>query len=471
MTAGGTTYNAGSYTDATYVTQLRQAWQQKVFDIYDTEGHLWFATNFVGGAMSRIRLVAAKRNPKDGGLTEPIVFETGAVSNLVRTISSTKGGQSGFLRQTGRNMFLVGEVWIVASENKWADGMMHLTWDAISVDEISTVPGNGSQFMRRSLPGRAPEALPKDSSVFRMWKEHPRFSELADAGSRSCMELLEKVITLNRAEKAVARSQLAGSGILALPQELVPPALQNQDKNADPTKANPLWASLAEAMTAPLRDESAVSAVVPWLLVGPGEIIKNIRYEPMARKFDTAAANTSISNAIEQVANTLDIPKEILLGTGTVNHWSSWAIRQDVFQAHIQPLIELICDSLTRTFLRGALLKLDKATLGKVLDQAGVDNLDDLIVWYDASQLVIMPDSADKAAAAHDRLVITDAAYAKANNIPEEDLLDKTSLEYAQRVGLKVADPGMAVTGKPTPAPVPGAGGVGQGAGGGRPLP
>lgn len=462
LTAGGSTYNAGSYTDATYVDLLRQHWQRKVFDIYDTEGHLYYATNYVGGAMSRIRLIAAKRPKEDGDLQRPEVIKDGPVADLVKSISSAKGGQSGFLRQVGRNVFLVGEVWVVASESVWADGLSHVQWDAISVDEIQSQAGNSSMFMRKSLPGAQPQPLPKGSSVFRLWKEHPRWSEYADAAPRSCMELLEKIIILNRAEKAVARSQLAGAGILALPQELVPPALQNQDRNADPMQSNPLWASLAEAMTAPLRDESAPSAVVPWLLVGPADIIGKLKYEPMARKFDTAAANESIQGAIEQIANTLEIPKEILLGVGEATHWTAWAIREDVFQAHIQPLIELVCQSLTITFLRQGLRKLAPADLAAVLTSLDVDSIDDIVVWYDASQLVIAPDRADKYTEAHDRFIITDEAYARAQGIPEEDMLDKSSEEYAQRVGLKMADPGMALTGKPTPPPPPG-GGVGGG--------
>lgn len=459
VTASGSTYSAGAYIDATYVNQLRQHWQQKVFDVYDTEGHLFYATNYVGGAMSRIRLIAAKKPKEDGDLQRPEVIPDGPVADLVKQISSAKGGQSGFLRQVGRNIFLVGEVWVVASNAVWADGISHVQWDAISVDEITTASGSSDKFQRRPFPGAQPRPLPEGSSVFRLWKEHPRWSELADSGARSCLELLEKIIILNRAEKAVARSQLAGSGILALPQELVPPAMQNQDKTADPTEANPLWASLADAMTAPLRDESSPSAVVPWLLVGPGDVIAKLKYEPMARRFDTAAANKSIDGAINQIANTLEIPKEILLGVGEATHWTAWAIREDVFQAHIQPMIELVCDSLTRTFLRQGLAKLGEADLKQLLASLGADTVDDIVVWYDASQLVIAPDRADKYTEAHDRFIITDAAYARAQGIPDEDLLDKSSEEYAKRVGVKMADAGMAITGKPTPPAPPAAGG------------
>ena len=474
MTAGGATYTAASYTDATHVNQLRQGWQKKIFDIYDTEGHLFYATNYIGGAMSRIRLVAAKKNKKDGEFMRPIIIEKGPVSDLVRGIQSSKGGQSSFLRQVGRNMFLVGEVWVVASDVFYPNGATHTFWDAISVDEIVSGGSNQMKFQRRSLPGAQPVDLPKGSSAFRLWKEHPRWSELADSGSRSCMELLEKIIVLNRAEKAIARSQLAGSGILALPQELVPPAWQNQGSTPNPMASNPLWEALAESMTAPLRDESAVSAVVPLLLVGPGDMINKIKYEPLARSFDTQASQSSITNAIEQIANTLDIPKEILLGLGSSTHWTAWSVREDVFQAHVQPLIELVCESLTRTFLQQGLANLDPTQLAAIMKDLEVDSVDDIVVWYDASQLILRPDSADKATAAHDRLVITDEAYARAQGIPNEDILDKASPEYAKRIGVKMVDSKMAISGTPTepPAPAaPGAAPASKGGGGGVGVP
>lgn len=462
ITAGGSTYKVGDYTDFTKISLLRQKWQQDAFDIYDTEGHLFYATNYVGGAMSRIQLVGALKPKNHGQLEQPKILEDGPVADAIANIESPNGGQSGFLRQIGRNIFLTGESWIIASTTTYPDGSTETNWDAVSVDELIS---DGGKQKRRRLPGAQPEPLPDGAFTFRVWKEHPRYSDLADAGTRSCLELLEKIVILNRAEKAVARSQLAGSGILALPQELVPPAWQNQDKVPNPMDSNPLWQALAESMMAPLTDPGAPSAVVPLLLVGPGDIIAKIKYEPLDRKFDSQAAQASIKMAIEQIANTLELPKEILLGVGEATHWTAWSIREDVFQAHIQPLIELVCAGLTRTFLKQALAKFSD----EELRANGIENRDDVIVWYDPSQLVIQPDKGDKMLGLHDRFIVTDGAVARELGVAEDDRLDPESDEYKRRVGIKMADPGMAVTGEPTPPPAP-AGGGGASGGGGRPL-
>lgn len=456
LTAAGQTYNSALYKDFTEISLSRQDWQRRAFDIYDAEGHLFYATNYIGGAMARIQLVGATKPKNHGELEQPLILKSGPVADAIANIESPLGGQSGFLRQIGKNIFLTGEAWIIASAETYPDGSHSVNWDAVSIDELEN---NGTKAMRRRLPGATGEPLPPGSVTFRIWKEHPRFSRLADAGTRSCMEQLEKLIILNRAEKAIARSQLAGSGILALPMELVPPAWQNQSKEANPMESNPLWQALAESMLAPLADEAAPSAVVPLLLVGPGSIIKDMKYEPLDRKFDTAGAQASIKNAIEQIANTLEIPKEILLGVGEATHWTAWSIREDVFQAHIQPLIELVCAGLTRTFMKQALAKFTDAEL----KDAGIEDRDSVIVWYDASQLVIQPDKGDKMLGLHDRFVVTDEALARELGVPEEDRLKTDSDEYAKRVGIKMADPGMALTGKPTPLPAPVAPGGGAG--------
>lgn len=463
IVGSGSSYKVANYVDATHLNQLRQPWQRKAFDVYDTEGHLFYATNYIGGCLARIKLVAAKRPKNDGDPSDPEFITSGPIAEAVKNIKSDKSGQSGILRQLGRNIFLAGEAWIVAETTTDPTGKVEQSWDAVSIDELA-VEGISTQFMRRSLPGAQPVPLPPGSLTIRVWKEHPRYSEWADAGTRSCMDLLEKIIVLNRAEKAIARSRLAGSGILALPQELVPPAWQNQAKTDNPMESNPLWAALAESMMAPLSDESHPSAVVPLLLIGPADVIGKMKYEDLSRSFDSRAAQASIQNAIQQIANTLELPKEILLGTGEVTHWTAWAIKEDVFQAHIQPLIELICEALTRTYLKQALMKMSPAQLKSVMDSLSVDDPEDVMIWYDASQLVIRPDKGDSALALHDRFVIDDKTLRNESGYGEEN--KPSDEEYAKRIGIKMADAKMAITGKPTEPPATPAPG-----GGGGPLP
>lgn len=459
IVGSGATYRVSSYADATRLALQRQYWQDKAFAMYDTEGHLFYAANYVGSALARVKLVAARRAKSDAQNQHPEIIESGPLADAVANIQSPRGGQRGLMRQVGRNVFLTGEVWLIGAARTLPNGSVAQSWDAVSINELRTNT-NTTKFLRYRLPGVGGEELPEGALTIRMWKEHPQYSELADSGTRSCLELLEKIVTLNRAEKAIARSRLAGSGILVVPQELVPAAWQNQAQNPDAMDSNPMWTALAESMTAPLSDEDHPSAVVPLVLIGQGDSAKNLKYEPMSRSFDTDAANKSMEVAIEQVANTLELPKEVLLGTGEVTHWTAWAIREDTFQAHIQPLAELVCDALTSTYLKRVFANMSPEQRKAVLDSAGVDDPDDVMIWYDASQLIIRPDKAESAQALHDRFAISDKALRRENGYAEEDAPDEE--EYARRVGIKMADAGMALDGEPTPPPAPG-GGAGPG--------
>lgn len=787
ITAAGTSYSAASYPQTAYLTLLKQQWQPAVFDIYDTEGHLYYATAYIGNALSRINLVAARKPEKDAPLARPVIIEDGPLADAVNRIESPNGGQSGLLKKIGQNIFLVGEVWMIPRDYTNAAGDTVQGWEALSTAELM-FNGTGSPY-KVSLPGAPIELLPPDILKIRIWKQHPRYSAWADAGPRSCLDQLELIVTLNRAEKAVARSRMAGSGILGIPQELVPPAWQNQGTSGNPMEANPLYQQLAEAAIAPLLDEAAPSSVMPTLLVGPGDHIKNIKHIEINRTLDFQQTNAAIDNAIDQIATTLELPKEILLGIGgetthwcvtedteiltsngwktyknldigdlalTLNHesglsewnpvqniatfeveneemvkletkthssistsnhrwpvlskstggkfirkWTTsdsihtghriiasasfdklpttprysnefveliawtwtegsirsrpgrnvpqisihqshdanpayikrienvlttlygpdyidalpssrrgksdeiarwrrvdrgngmsvfrvnneiakeickvcpnrhttlefiqsltleqlslfidvslmadncgnniigqkdptmldaielaailsgrkvcrferivdgftlhkvyqlsigektvcdfqhggiskinytgtiwcpvtanqtwfarhngksfytgntaWAVREDTFQGHVQPLVELVCEALTRTYLKQALSKLDPTTLDQVLAEAGAKSVDDIIVWYDASQLIIRPDKGDKALAVHDRLAISDQALRRETGFSEDDAPDKN--EQAKRIGLKMVLPDMAVTGD-LPEPV-----------------
>jgi len=460
IVASGATYRVSNYLDAVQLQLQRQMWQTRAYRLYDAEGHLWYAANYVGSALSRVKLVAAQRPPLDNPNQEPRIIQSGTFADAVRDIRSPRGGQRGLLRQIGRNVFLCGEVWMVGAAESLATGKVVQSWDAVSISELTT-SGSSGKFQRRRLPGALPTPLPDGALTIRIWKEHPEYSELADSGTRPAIELLEKVVTLNKAERAIARSRLAGSGILALPQELVPPAWQNQGQNPDAMQSNPLYQALAESMTAPLADEDHPSAVVPLVLIGPADVVNKIRYEEMARSFDTSAANASIEVAIEQIANTLELPKEILLGSGEATHWTAWAIKEDTFQAHIQPLAELVADALTRTYLKQAIAMMSPEQVRVACKEAGVEDPDDIMVWYDASQLIIQPDKADKALGLHDRLVISDATLRRENGYSDADAPDEE--EYAKRVGLKVADPKMAVTGELPQPPTPPAAAGGPG--------
>lgn len=434
VTASGSTLRIESYQDSVQVGLQRQQWQQRALNYYASEGHVHYAATYVGNAMARVRLVAAKRDLNKPERA-PIEVKTGSVAKAVARLSSPRAGQRGLMRNLGRNVFLTGECWVIGTTTPIGDQL----WEALSIDEITVISGSDGIYRRR-LPGLTPDKLPENALTLRIWQESPRYSQLADAAMQSVLDLVEKILLLNRAEKAAARSRFAGAGILAIPTELIPPARQQQDKSANPVEGNPIASQLTESMMAPLSDEGHPSSVVPVMIFGPAEAISKINYISLDRPIDKSI-RASIDDAIKQIAHGLDLPQEILLGTGTANHWSAAAITTDVFQNHLQPLIELICDALTTAYLRPA------------LQRAGVVEKDDeeYIVWYDPTQLMIRPDKGDKALALYDRGLLSGDAVRHETGFADTDA--PTDAEYKKWVGIKLADASLATGGAPTPLP------------------
>jgi hypothetical protein len=114
-------------------------------------------------------------------------------------------------------------------------------------------------------------------------------------------------------------------------------------------------------------------------------------------------------------------------------------IREETFSAHIQPFAEMVVDSLTVAYLHPA------------LQRAGVKDWQNYTVWFDASELIQKADKFEAAVQLHDRFAISNEALLHAGGFSESDIPDKD--EYAKRVGLKMVNPKMAVTGEVPPDP------------------
>jgi len=421
--ASAARYDPTNYDESQNLLLQRQEWQQRAWRYYDDIGEIHYAGRYIANCISRIKLVAAIEEDTE---QPPVLTDEKAIKAAVRKIGSKRGGQRSFLRRTGLNLFVVGEMLMLGSGKGDNE-----SWEPLSINELMLTPGAAPQRIR--FPGSAPEPLSEGSLVVRVWNEHPNYSGLADSSLRPILDECEKLLLLNRAEKAASRSRFAGAGLLGIPIELVPPSWQNQSQTEDKTQTNPLTQELTEAFMNPLRDESHPSSIVPTMLFGPAEYLKSIVHITFERPIDKAAV-AQREEAIKRVQAAIDLPPEVMSGMGDTNHWSATQIHEESFQAHIQPFIEMIVDGLTEGYLRPA------------LKRAGVKDYEKYIIWYDESALIKKPNKGDAAMQAHDRLAISDEAFRREIGFTEDDAI-KNEEERNRRVGVLLADIHTAVTG------------------------
>ncbi|MER5904368.1 hypothetical protein ABT150_30415 [Streptomyces mirabilis] len=148
-----------------------------------------------------------------------------------------------------------------------------------------------------------------------MWESHRRRHLEADSAVRSSLGLLEELKLLNAAVAVIARSRLAGRGIVLVPQGTKFPTTPNQGDEEDDL----IEVLMTVAETAYKEPDSAAAAV-PIILEVPADQIPNIKRLTFESDFDTLAIQLR-EEAITWFANGLEVPAEILLGQGDINRW------------------------------------------------------------------------------------------------------------------------------------------------------
>ena len=163
-------------------------------------------------------------------------------------------------------------------------------------------------------------------------------------------------------------------------------------------------------MMTPIQDPSDASAVVPILVRGPAELGDKIRLIQFERTFDPSLVQRA-DRVLERILQGLDLPKDMVSGMANVRYSNALQIEESLFKAHVEPLTLLICDALTDTYLRPALI-----AAGYTREQA-----ERIRFWYDPSEVVSRPNRNADALQAYDRYSLSSRALREATGFSEDD--------------------------------------------------
>jgi len=435
--------------------RLVQPWQVQALNFYDVLPEINYAGQFYARGLANLELISSEKVMGEDGKVQVIPSEDEIARQMLERIQDPGGGRSNLLASYGRLMFLVGEAYLVATRDRETELEQ---WEVLSFEEI--VP-EGRGFKRIKAPSVQPEQYedaeedeyePLDENtavVYRLWKRHPRHSLLADCTMKGVLELCEELLLLTKAVRARARSRLAGSGILYLPNGLTVTPVEpepDEDPNVDPVLAR-----LTDAMLAPIANEGDPSAVVPLIIRGPDELGDKIRVIQVVDPTQLYPETGLRRECIDRIAMGLDMPNEILTGTADVNHWGAWMIDEQSWKGHLQPIAQQLCDDLTASYYRPS------------LREAGIENWQNHLIAYDAASVISHPNKGKDAKDLWDRFAITDEALRDSVGFDPDDAIafdtDEGEAEFTRRVGIYVKDAQLATTGEPTPPQPPGGGG------------
>jgi hypothetical protein len=408
-----------------------KAWQDEVWELLDKVGELEFYRTWITNALSRCTLDLIEVAPD--GSTVPAT-DPQALAALA-TLFDGEAGQSEMLGTMGGHIALPGETWLCGLVTPSEDPTID-TWRVLSRDEVKA---QGNKWTIDRGDGE-PESYEDDEILlYRIWRPHPRKYVEANSSVRSAIPILRELLGLSMKVSADIDSRLSGAGILVVPNEMTfsSPAASGQENENDPA-LDPFITALIEVASAAISDRADASANVPLVLRGPAQYLDAIKHITFSTPLDDKAQGLR-QECITRLANSLDVPAEILTGMADVNHWTGWLLDENAIKMHVEPVLAVITAGLTTRYLWPSL-------------QGQSDSFDPALRRFqivgNTSRLRQRPNLSADAEKLYDSLDLTRKALGRETGFEDGDFLKVTDPEFRSRLLVKIAtgaNPDLAV--------------------------
>lgn len=387
--------------DYTKVSRSARGWQDTAWAFYDTVGEYRYACDWVGNIISKATLYVAKNGERVQG--------DNPAGDYMYSLFGGPESQGQMLREFGIHLTVAGENYLIGVTHDDVE-----EWRVVAATELTSRSGT---YYASS------KAIESDTDPFvmRLWRPHPRKYREANSPSRAVLAILSELDALTKRIFAEIDSRLAGAGVLLLPSEMTLPVSQTAAADGalqtTATVADTFRSNLQEAMLTAIADREDASAMVPIVATVPGEHVGNVKHLTFWSPLDEKSIELR-TEAIRRLALGLDMPPEVLTGVADTNHWNAWQVEEAGIKAHAEPLLALICESLTEGYLRPLLV------------QDGMDpvDADQYTVVADTTMLRLRPNRSKEAFELYDRMQLDGAALRRETGFDEADAPDGPEL-------------------------------------------
>lgn len=396
-----------------------QAWQEAAWRYYDQISEIKFAFTMVGQIVSRMKVypafvddigsiplstqkihedfdhIAERRErlgdpiDKDG-----LISACKAAEDIVHMLlPPDQAGQ--FLQAAALNFSVAGEAYIL-----WNPRMGR--FEVASIDEVTKGDKPGTHELKQSAVQSGQKIpLPSDNYLARVWRSHPRYSLDAESTMHGVLDACEQFVLVDQAIRSITRSQMS-AGAIFVPAGTVT------------TTGKTIEDGIIEVTVTPVEDESSAYQVVPLIIEGEPEHAKSLQRIDLSRQMDEGLLTTQ-DRALDRILRGIDVPKDMVAGLADIKYANGLLIDDNLYRAHIEPLIMLICDALTQAYYQPALRK------------AGVSEelAERFVLWYDPSAVVTRPDKSQAANEGLDRGIISAEAWRRTRGFSEQDAPDE----------------------------------------------
>lgn len=369
-------------------------WQKAGWEAYAGIGELHYAINYLAQAGSRARLYIGTPDPT--GVAPPTPDDDPQSAALLAELGDSQAGHAEVLMRLFTHLSVPGESYVIGYDDPLTG---QRCWVVACADELDQ---SGGKTRLRTGPAQYMTLDDAQTTILRIHIEDARFRWEPDSPVRSALPYLTRLQALSSNILATCDSRLSGAGILLLPDSISPPA------GAPGTEAQHedwLVNDLIDAMVTPISDRDSAAAVVPYVLRLPDEVLDKVKHLTFYTDFDKQVPGL-IELTLRQIAISLNMPSEILLGTPQ-NHWSAWQVSEDFVKLNVEPILAIICQAFTAKFYQPSMKSLGQPT--------------NKVIWYDTTELVARPDNGAEAVTMNGQGLVSDEAARRANGFSEAD--------------------------------------------------
>lgn len=359
-------------------------WQQEAIRQYNICGEMRYAVNWKANSVSRCRLIIAEVDDQGNVLGETTNQD---VIDLISPMLGNPTQQAEMLHKLTVQLEVPGDSYVWTEPRRDGSyGLLHVAAAneiEIGFEEFTVNTGD-------AIPRKYPFS---DTLIKRVYQAYPFRCFEADSPVRAALPVLREMEQITKYIFATIDSRLAGAGILGIPSEATFPQA-TEDLNPG---ESPFMATLAEAMIASITEMDSASALVPITVQAPAAALAGMVWLVHPNSDLKAEFADLRDRAIRRLALDMDVPAEVLLGSGEANRYNVWQIEEQAIKLSIEPRLILIANAFTEGFLYPNLEAAD-------IDPARY------IIWFDSSELVLRPDRSTDAKDAYDRGELSSAA-------------------------------------------------------------
>lgn len=384
-----------------------ETWQAEAWRFYDTVPEMNYAAEYIGAAVSLVRLVI--KDVDEHGVPQEETKDP-EVAAIAETIFGGPKKKVEVLRAIAASLTVAGECYLVGRAAKPGYGDR---WTVVAPSRVRRYAGK----VRINFGANSWEELnPNRDVIMRIWTQHPADPWLCTSPAKGLLLTCEQLTRLRLYLNSQLNSRIANANIYPLPSNLEFPG---NEADGVPEGAPGVAQEIYESMTSNLNGQGTAAQFAPIIFEVPPEILPLLLKEPI-RLGDTPLSEEAIklrAELVQDFSRGMNVPAEVFAGMGQGNHWTVYWSSEEFITKTVAPIASRICEAITSAYLYGAL-----KTLGKDPSRYTFD--------YDVSPLSNTADRLNDALNMYEKgLISADAARRAANFV----LADAPSAEEEQK--------------------------------------